>query len=372
MKRFTNRVTRDLGQIADRATPSPTAWEKIHQRIDEQTDEPTMEVIMLDPDRKPPTTRPKPWLMVTAAAAAVLVIVGVVVATSGNDDEGGQVTTVDPEPTAAPTETPESEPEPDPDPLATQGAIGGICQTGTPVENTDTGRPESNQRCTFNAADDPPFAESTEATVAQTSSASGVTAVISGDGAGVASAGYEARAPFQGIGIAPGSGAYEGETIYMLLSAAGTDRIGIVWQLDDGPFPAPEPGPDEIVAEVTFECVLTFLDDDGSVATYDQRCTYDGDDPRFVPEPETSTLLVDRGDPLLEAAAGLQFASAVSDTQTLRNGILEDDSVIRWRGVRAGTGEFEGRTIDEIAWGNTDDAGTTSGTIWMTALAPNP
>ena len=52
MTRFTDRVTRDLHQIADRSTPSSTAWDSIRTRIDEQTDQPpTMEVIMLSPDR---------------------------------------------------------------------------------------------------------------------------------------------------------------------------------------------------------------------------------------------------------------------------------------------------------------------------------
>lgn len=366
MKRFTNRVTRDLGQIADRATPSPTAWEKIQQRIDEQTDEPTMEVIMLDPDRKPSTTRPKPWLMVTAAAAAVLIIVGIVVAASGSDDEGGQVTTVDPEPTPAPTENPEVER------LPAEGALSGLCQTGSGVENAETGRVESNQRCTFNVADDPPFPEVAAARLTRSTSERGEPALLTGgDGSGFALAGYEASGPFRGVGIAPGVGAYEGETIHLLLRATGVDRIAVVWQLDDGPLPEPETGPDQIVAEVSFTCVLTFLDEDGGVAAYDQTCTYGGDDARLVPEPETFRVTVDERDPFLDPTGGIAFISAVSDNGTLRSGLVDGD-VVRLRGTRAGAGELEGRLIDEIAWGTDDGAGTTTGTIWMTALAPNP
>ena len=238
--------------------------------------------------------------------------------------------------------------------------------------NPDTGRLEASQDCTFEQADDPPFAETGNWHIAfdlDRATTELAEAIIGGGPEGFVYAGY-INGPGNFVGIFPGTGDYEGESIYATGTSPGSGTVPFRWHIGDGPFPAPEAGPDEEVAEVTFQCVLTFLDDDGSVATYDQRCTYDGDDPRFVPEPETFTLLVDTSDPLLEAAADLQFATATSETQTLRNGILEDGSVIRWRGVRAGTGEFEGRIIDEIAWGNTDDAGTTSGTIWMTAPAP--
>lgn len=392
MKRFTDRVARDLGQIADRATPSPTAWEEIRRRIDEQTDEPTMEVIMLDPDKHPSRNRPRPWLMVTAAAAAVLIIVGIVVAASGGDDnpeDPNRVTAVDPGPTAPDTDpTTEGEPgegEPaedgdgedavagDPatdEPLATQGSIDGSCLFGPARPNPATGRDEADQDCKFDPADNPPFAETGDWTLALDGSGTELAGALVGGGPdGFAYAGY-LYGPAFFVGILPGAGAYEGETVYVAGNSPGDGTVPFHWHIGDGPFPAPEAGPDEEVAEISFECVLTALDDDGSVATFEQSCTYDGDDPRFVPEPETFTLLLDRGDPLLEATPGLQFASAVSDDQTLRNGILDTESVIRWRGVRAGTGDFEGRLVDEVAWGMDDGAGVTSGTIWMTVRAP--
>ena len=81
MTRFTERVERDLGQIADRATPSSTAWEAIRHRIDEQdTSEPTMEVIMLDPNRTHPPARSRTWMAVAAAIAALALIGGLIVA----------------------------------------------------------------------------------------------------------------------------------------------------------------------------------------------------------------------------------------------------------------------------------------------------
>ncbi len=84
MTRFTDRVTRDLGQIADRATPSPTAWESIQHRIDEQADPSTMEVIMLSPDRN---DSPKRGWMLAAAAGVIILIGGLVFATTRSDDD---------------------------------------------------------------------------------------------------------------------------------------------------------------------------------------------------------------------------------------------------------------------------------------------
>ena len=61
MSRLTDRLERDLGQIADRATPSTNAWETIRRRIDDQADEPEMEIIMLSPNQNEPA-RTRRWL----------------------------------------------------------------------------------------------------------------------------------------------------------------------------------------------------------------------------------------------------------------------------------------------------------------------
>jgi hypothetical protein len=103
MTRFTDRVTRDLHQIADRSTPSSTAWESIRTRIDKQSDQPTMEVIMLSPDRNAEPKRG--WMLAAAAVAGLALVGGLVFATTRSADD-----TV---PADQPTVTLPAEPAPD-------------------------------------------------------------------------------------------------------------------------------------------------------------------------------------------------------------------------------------------------------------------
>jgi streptogramin lyase len=119
MTRFTDRVERDLGQIADRASPSSTAWEAIQHRIDEQdTTESTMEVIMLSPDRNQPSTRSRSWIYAAAAAAVVALVGGLIVFGNLADedqlpaDQPPQTIPAEPEPETATPVAPEPEPEP--------------------------------------------------------------------------------------------------------------------------------------------------------------------------------------------------------------------------------------------------------------------
>lgn len=137
MTRFTDRVTRDLHQIADRSTPSSTAWDSIRTRIDEQADQPpTMEVIMLSPDRNDQPKRG--WMLAAAAVAGLALIGGLVFATANSDDDtvpadpptatlpaepapdaeadpdSDAVVVPAPEPTTAAEVTPEPEPVPEP------------------------------------------------------------------------------------------------------------------------------------------------------------------------------------------------------------------------------------------------------------------
>ncbi len=140
MTRFTDRVTRDLHQIADRSTPSSTAWESIRTRIDEQSDQPTTEVIMLSPDRNDSPKRG--WMLAAAAVAGLALIGGLVFATNRSDDDTVPVDTPEvtvpvepapdaqvdpdaeavvvpvPEPTTAAEVTPEPEPEPPAEPVS--------------------------------------------------------------------------------------------------------------------------------------------------------------------------------------------------------------------------------------------------------------
>ena len=85
MTRFTDRVERDLTQISDQASPSSTAWEAIRHRIDEQDTEPTMEVIMLDPDTNKLNKRPRTGLLVAASVAADALIGGLIVVANRDD-----------------------------------------------------------------------------------------------------------------------------------------------------------------------------------------------------------------------------------------------------------------------------------------------
>ena len=86
MNRLSERVRRDLNVIADRATPSPTAWDSILSRIDAQTDEADIDVVWRDPEDQESPSRKRITLWVGVAASAVLITVGVVASTRGGDD----------------------------------------------------------------------------------------------------------------------------------------------------------------------------------------------------------------------------------------------------------------------------------------------
>jgi hypothetical protein len=85
MNRLEHRIERDLRQIADRATPSPDAWETILSRIADQEPDTETEIIMLT-EAAPHSTRR--WLLLGSAAAAVLaVVVAAVIAFAINSDD---------------------------------------------------------------------------------------------------------------------------------------------------------------------------------------------------------------------------------------------------------------------------------------------
>ncbi len=95
MNRFAERVTRDLNAIADRATPSPTAWDSILSRIDTETDEADIDVVWHDPNDQKPTSRTRVMLGVGVAASAILITLGGLALTGGRDDADGVVLTDD-------------------------------------------------------------------------------------------------------------------------------------------------------------------------------------------------------------------------------------------------------------------------------------
>ena len=92
MSRVSERVRRDLNVIADRATPSPTAWDSIRSRIETESDESNVEVVWREPDDQAAPSRTRITLWVGVAASAVLMTVGVVFLTRGGDDADRVVT----------------------------------------------------------------------------------------------------------------------------------------------------------------------------------------------------------------------------------------------------------------------------------------
>jgi len=87
MSDLAERLTRDLREIADHATPAPGAWEHIRARLGDGSSDPDtheMEVVMLSPNRQRPKARM--WILVGVAAAVVLGITATVIALTRDDE----------------------------------------------------------------------------------------------------------------------------------------------------------------------------------------------------------------------------------------------------------------------------------------------
>jgi hypothetical protein len=98
MTRLERTLERELRQIADRATPSPDAWESIRTRIADQGPHQETEIIMLTEN----TTPTRRWPLVAAAAAVVaLAVAGVALVNRADDVE-------EPAEPPAPTVAPET------------------------------------------------------------------------------------------------------------------------------------------------------------------------------------------------------------------------------------------------------------------------
>jgi hypothetical protein len=100
MSRLEHRIERDLRQIADRATPSPDAWNSILTRIADQSPDTETEIIMLTEA----TPRSHRWLFATAAAAVIAIIGVTVIAFALNNASSDDDST--PSPTAVATVAP--------------------------------------------------------------------------------------------------------------------------------------------------------------------------------------------------------------------------------------------------------------------------
>ncbi len=102
MNRFDERLTRELDEIADRATTSPSALTTIRSRAANYTEDYEQEVIVMLAPSDTNTRRPR-WIVPAAlatAAAGVLAVIGAVVlrGTSDNSAEQLPVTTELPAP----------------------------------------------------------------------------------------------------------------------------------------------------------------------------------------------------------------------------------------------------------------------------------
>ncbi len=104
MSRFSERLERDLTQIADRAAPSSTAWNSIRQRINasEHETETETEIIMLSPERNQSARRRRTWLSAGAAALVAALAIGLALAPRSDDGEEPATPPV-PTPTVPPT-----------------------------------------------------------------------------------------------------------------------------------------------------------------------------------------------------------------------------------------------------------------------------
>lgn len=88
MTKFNERLENDLGQIADQATPSPTAWAAIQNRIAEPEPNEARDIIMLTDEREQVSAGRTPkWLPIAAAAAVAIIVAGVFALSRGDGED---------------------------------------------------------------------------------------------------------------------------------------------------------------------------------------------------------------------------------------------------------------------------------------------
>ncbi|MDW3177052.1 MAG: hypothetical protein R8J94_06690 [Acidimicrobiia bacterium] len=404
MSKFTERVEHDLSQIADRATPSSTAWESIQQRIAEQTTQPTVEVIMLNPDQKKPPTVSRTWMAV--AAALILVVgIGALIAVL-NQDDGGEIDTVDiPEETVPLSLEADEEPdvivpdEPDevaviPDdestnsaavaepeePLEMTGFAVGDCNFGAEDTTPDDLNYTTTQSCKFRENNVVPFETIQQYVFTRyddpefhDGSTVPFTPITGLSDSGFMYAGYmwdgqpSAHARF--VGVAEGVGPYEGELIYVSGRSFG-DEGGVVhmqWAVGEELSSLRINGTDVEAVEVTPDCEFTGVveDDDADPQTehYTSQCTApDGGVDSFdifLFGPEANTLGI--GSHRYVVATGSMVRSGLvprSGGPTLSLAIME------------GTGEDEGLLLHQLSTGTITVEGDISETVVQVALPP--
>lgn len=130
MSRFEDTLQRDLHVIADRATPSPHAWQQIQRRIIDQDPPQETEIIMLTDN----TTRPRRWPVLAAAAAVLALVIGGVALVNRDDDANDPADTPTPETIAIPEPDDDVDVDTGPD---TGPDTDGADPTETPETETD-------------------------------------------------------------------------------------------------------------------------------------------------------------------------------------------------------------------------------------------
>lgn len=399
MSKFTERVEQDLSQIADRATPSSTAWESIQHRIAEQTTQPTMEVIMLNPDQKKPNNISRTWLAVAAALILVLGI-GSVFAVLNQDDRN-DIDTVDiPEDTVPLDLDAEQEPDvlvpdesaPDDgsesnaavaDPeesLAMTGFATADCNFGPETLDPDGLSYSGSQSCKFRENNVVPFApiqqyvftryEDPALDDASTPPFGPITGLSD---SGFMYAGYhwdgQPSANARIVGVADGVGPYEGMLIRVTGRSFGDDfgRVYMQWVAGDDLSPLSINGTEVEAVEVTTACMITgFVEDnDGDPQTeqFTNECT----------TPDGTTNVVDTylfGTEENTLGVG-SYRYVVTPGSAVTAGLIpRDGGPTLTAGIMEGTGDNEGLLLHQLTIGTITAAGDSTGTTVQVALPP--
>ncbi len=427
---LSGRLERDLSQISDRAAPSSsTAWETIRQRIDEQDSraasgtEPTVEVIMLDPDINKYSKRPRTGLLVAASLAAITLIGGLIVvanrdgertpldrpeptptvpatdpAIAGDPapaDEETAPVVVDPDlPSSTETDADAVSPEvlPQVEPIS-EGVFEPVCtDVGQPTQAPDDSRLIVQQTCELLGVDVQPFAVDQGFEVSLLENVGGERTAAIGTAVGVflglgddgfMNTGllWDDGTKGRWVGIADGIDEYEGTPVFM--SAFGTqnadgsgDERTSRWWTNDGA--RPDFDEVEVTAEITFVCEPAQFAGTGSnqVALPGSvpgaiLCSYDGDDPDLVPEPERFVTTIvpasfadeSPGDGPGPVAFSDYLIEVSDDNDVLRTGLVTGGTDIRWSGMRRGTGVYDGQLVAENGWAAFDDPGSSTSSI---------
>jgi hypothetical protein len=421
MTGFTEDLERNLDQIAEQITPSSTAWETIQYRLAEQTTEPTMEVIMLNPDpREPQSTVSRTAL---ALAAALIVIVGVA-AVFLLPDGSDEIDTIDEPEVTVPLEL-DSEQEPEvivPDsstpaaedgaesedaaaagadpatedaaePLAMSGDVIADCEFGETAVDPEDLNEKGSQSCVFRDTSVVPFAAEQEFTITIYRDPefhdpdAGPFVPITGvadsgtqrSPSGFMYAGYlwEGQ-PFvkaRFVGVADGAGPYEGMLIH-ISGRSFTDDDGVIhmqWVAGGRLSSLTLSGTDVAPAEMRDECGVVAVDEavtnDGNPNTelLTLMCSASGDS-ALLPEPRTVEFH-QFGNGLFVPTVG-DYRYGLTPGSNIWAGVTSPNGLVLSLGISVGEGEFEGLMIHDVRIGFPAGNGVTTGTLRRWALPP--